>query len=103
VRKNINKLINNFWNKIVDTPRVEGKQKLIKFSLPPEKCKVCKVANAKWFNSLLKEYSCDECIPRGCSCRLKRKHNFFGLQIEDYEYILDKQGKELPCEDWKKI
>jgi len=103
VRKNINRLVNNFWNKIANDSSVEEKQKLLKFSLPPEKCKFCKTLNAKWYNSLLKEHSCDECIPRGCSCRLKKIRNSSGFHIEDYEYILDKQGKELPCENWQKM
>jgi hypothetical protein len=103
VRKNVNKLVNNFWDKIVDDLSLEEKQKLIKFCLPPEKCKICLSSNAKWYNSLLKEYACDECIPRGCSCRLKKIPNSSGLYVEDYEYVLDKHGKELPCEDWGKI
>jgi hypothetical protein len=102
VRKNINRLVNNFWGKIVDDLSPEEKDKLVKFSLPLEKCENC-ATNAKWFNSLLKEYSCDECVPRGCSCKLKKIPDRSGLNVEDYEYILDKHGRELPCEDWKKI
>jgi len=103
VNKNINRLINNFWNKIVDNLSVEEKEKTVKFNLPLEKCRICTVSNAKWFNTVLKEYACDTCVPRGCSCRLKRISNRTKLVIQDYEYMLDKNGRELPCEDWVKF
>lgn len=101
--KKINKLINNFWIKIVDDLSIDEKKKIVKFSLPLEKCKICSCSNAKWFNTLLKDYACDECVPRGCSCKLKKKPNRSGLNIQDYEYLLDKHGRELPCEDWIRI
>jgi len=103
VSKKINRLVNNFWDKIVDDLSTLETKKLVKFSLPPEKCKTCSCSNAKWFNTLLKEYACDGCVPRGCSCKLKKIYNRSGLNVQDYEYLSDKQGKELPCEDWIKI
>ena len=101
--KNINRLINNFWSKIVGSLSKDQKQKIVKFSAPAEKCNTCAIVNAKWFNSLSKEYACDNCIPRGCSCRLKKKSDRSGFNIQDYEYMMDKHGRELPCEDWSKF
>jgi len=103
VSKKINRLVNNFWGKIVDDLSLEEKGKIVKFSVPPEKCKICLCSDAKWFNTLLKDHACDDCVPRGCSCRLKKMSNRSGLYVEDYEYILDKHGREIPCEDWIKI
>lgn len=101
--KKINRLVNNFWGKNIDDLSTDEKKKIVKFSLPPEKCKTCLYSNAKWFNTILNDYACNECVPRGCSCKLKKIFNLSGLNVEDYEYILDKNGKELPCEDWVKI
>jgi hypothetical protein len=81
----------------------EKKDKIVKFSIPPIKCKTCEVLNAKWYNTLSNEYSCDECVPRGCSCRLQKKPDASGCKIDDYDYTLDKHKRELPCEDWTKI
>jgi hypothetical protein len=103
VRKKQNRETNNFWNKIVNNLTSEEKNKIVKFYAPSEKCRFCLIKNAKWINNLLKEYACDECIPRGCSCRLKKRTDRTGLHIEDYDYDLDKHGREKPCEDWKKI
>lgn len=101
--KNVNKLVNNFWEKIVDDLSSEEKKKLVKFKLPKEKCQYCGTLNASWYNILFKEYACDTCVPRGCSCKLKRKERTSGLHIQDYVYLTDKQGRELPCEDWSKL
>jgi hypothetical protein len=103
VSKKINRLVTDFWGKITEDLTPEEKQKLIKFSIPSEKCKTCLHANAKWYNSVLKEFACNDCVPTGCSCKLKKITHRSGLNVEDYEYILDKTGKELPCEDWVKI
>lgn len=101
--KKINRLVNNLWGKIVGDLSTDEKKKIVKFSLPSEKCKTCLYSNAKWFNVVLKEYACDDCVPRGCSCKLKKIYNRSGLRVEDYEYFVDKRNRELPCEDWIKI
>lgn len=66
-------------------------------------CGICEVSKAIWENSIIEEYCCNECVPRGCSCRLRkmRKNKFFS--IDNYTYTLGDDGEELPCEDWHKF
>ena len=66
-------------------------------------CGLCEVNKAVWENSIIEEYRCNECVPRGCSCRLRkiRKNNFF--LIDNYTYTIGDDGEELPCEDWHKF
>jgi hypothetical protein len=56
VSKKINRLVNNFWDKIVDDLSLEEKGKIVKFSVPPEKCKIflCIVINPVLKNPLKK-------------------------------------------------
>jgi hypothetical protein len=64
------------------------------------KCFYCEINDAIWENSMLKEYCCNDCVPRGCSCRLfqvKKRKKFL---IDNYSYQRDEFGNELPCEDW---
>jgi len=54
-------------------------------------------------------YACDDCVPRGCSCNMKLKE---GVEIveddcgnilnppEDYEQLLDDEGRMIPCCEW---
>lgn len=66
-------------------------------------CGICGVSKAIWENSIIEEYCCNQCVPRGCSCRLRKmKRNKF-FSIENYTYILGDDGEELPCEDWHKF
>jgi len=86
------------WNKIVNV----FDNKIVKFELPAEKCGYCSVNDATWKNTLVNDYTCDECVPRGCSCRLYKKTKRAAF-LAQYDYEKDKDGKELPCEDWEKL
>lgn len=57
-------------------------------------------------------YCCDDCVPRGCSCNLGLKEGveeIFDEQgcvanpPEDYDEILDEQGRKWPCCEWDRI
>jgi hypothetical protein len=64
------------------------------------KCIYCGTSDAQWENSILKEYCCNDCVPRGCSCRLYKIKNQKNFSIENFSYEKDEFGDELPCEDW---
>jgi hypothetical protein len=76
--------------------------KIIKFILPKSKCQTCGVKDAKWRHSYLFHYACDDCVPRGCSCRILKNSKRAAFLIQ-YEYKKDKRGKEYPCEDWDRF
>lgn len=63
-------------------------------------CFYCQSKPAIWENIMLKEYCCDDCVPRGCSCTLFKIKKNKKFSIENYYYMKDKFGQELPCEDW---
>jgi hypothetical protein len=67
------------------------------------KCMICGVNLAIWENSILKDYCCDECVPRGCSCRLRKIKKNKSFFVDNYTYTLGEDGQELPCEDWHKF
>jgi hypothetical protein len=95
--------LNKLWDNIVD---VFSSEKIIPFKPKKDKCGYCGVVNAKWKNTVVLDYACDDCVPRGCSCNLYKKNKKRSFVIEefgDYEYKTDKEGRELPCEDWERI
>lgn len=89
--------LNKLWDNIVD---VFSSDKITIFR---NKCGYCGVVNAKWKNTVVLDYACDDCVPRGCSCNLYKKNKKRSFVIEDYVYKTDNMGRELPCEDWEKI
>lgn len=95
--------LTKLWNGIVNVFSSSEKEKIIPFKLEPIKCDYCLVQIAKWKNTIITEYACDDCIPRGCSCRLYEKKKRNGFSIENYKYLTDKKGRELPCEEWENI
>jgi hypothetical protein len=76
-------------------------KKIIKFTI---KCNYCKVQIARWHNKQENDYACEECIPRGCGCRIyctvKNPRTF---KISNYDYFKGKDGRVLPCENWSKL
>jgi hypothetical protein len=93
--------VEKLWDNIKD---IFYPKNVLAFILPKPKCGYCGVQNAKWKNELVNDFACDECVPRGCSCHLYEKPNKRkSFSIEDYEYKTDKNGRELPCEDWTKL
>ena len=90
--------IKKIWNRIVNV--VDNK--IIKFKLPKTKCNGC-IKNAVWKNSISGVCCCDECVPRGCSCRLYKKVKRAVFFIDNYDYKKNKNKLEFPCEDWEKI
>lgn len=66
-------------------------------------CDFCDVKDAVWENSVIQEYRCGDCVPRGCSCRLVKTAKGRKFDVEEYKYKLDETGAELPCEDWHKF
>jgi|688.fasta_scaffold1554227_1 hypothetical protein len=67
-------------------------------------CSYCSLKNAVWINTIVEDYACDECIPRGCSCVMYPKDgNENNLSISNWDYKKDDEGNELPCEDWRKL
>jgi len=90
--------IKKIWNRIVDV--VDNK--IIKFKLPKIKCYGCP-QDAIWRNTISGVCYCNECVPRGCSCRLYKKAKRAVFLIGNYDYKKDRRGLELPCEDWDKI
>lgn len=68
---------------------------------PKVKCSYCVVCDARWVNTLVTDYACDECIPRGCSCRIYcTTEDGYDYNVDNWEYEKDSNGNELPCEDW---
>ena len=96
-------LIKTFWNNVFKVFNSEQKGKIVPFVLEDEKCSLCLTSKAIWSHIFLRQKACNDCVPRGCSCTLKKIKNRSGLEIEDYEYLLDKNGNEVPCKDWEKI
>ena len=92
-----------FWNRVSKKLSTEQKQKIVLLELPPQKCSYCGCLDIKWKNSVVFDYACDDCVPRGCSCNLYKKTNRLDFNIEDYCYELDENEKEIPCEDWYKL
>jgi len=86
------------WKKILDV----FDNKIVEFKTPTQKCSYCSVKNATWNNTIINDVTCDECVPRGCSCRLYKTGKRAAF-LAQYDYEKDKNGKELPCEDWEKI
>lgn len=91
-------IIEKAWSYIKDS--IDNK--IIKFILPKIKCEMCGVKNAKWKHNYLDNYVCDDCVPRGCSCKIVRNRKRTDF-LSQYEYKTDKRGRELPCEDWDKF
>jgi len=88
------------WDKIVNIVD----KKIIKVKFSRNKCTNCEVREAIWRNIFSTTvYACDECVPRGCSCRLYKKAKRAAFLIKQYDHQKDKFGKYLPCEDWEKI
>lgn len=90
----VGKIFNKFWGAFND-------KKIIKFT---RKCNYCKVQIARWVNRLEDDLCCDDCVPRGCSCRLflkNRKARIF--KVDNYDYKKDSKGRALPCENWEKL
>ena len=92
-----------FWNRIAKTLSKEQKEKIVPLELPPEKCSYCGSTEIIWKNSVVFDYACDECVPRGCSCNLYKKTDRLDFSLDDYSYELDENGNEIPCEDWYRI
>jgi len=94
---------NNIWEKVISSFYAANPKECRKIFKVRPICSICRVSKAIWENSIIEEYCCNECVPRGCSCRLRkiRKNKFF--LIENYTYMLDNDGEELPCEDWHKF
>jgi hypothetical protein len=93
-------LINRYWRKLSKDLDVDQQDKILPIKIETDKCDNCGSTEVKWKNTLLFIFACDECVPRGCSCRLKKikeRETFF---ISDYVYEEDSEGNELPCEDW---
>ena len=107
VRKNRIKssksLVRIFWKQVSKSFTDEQKQKVIPIDLPDLLCSFCNSKNVKWKNSLSFYYSCDECVPRGCSCNLYKLSERTDFSIDDYEYKLGDDNLEIPCEDWDRI
>jgi hypothetical protein len=90
-------VILNIWNKIVNTVD----KKVIKFVLPARKCIYCGLNFAIWKNSISNVVSCDDCVPRGCRCKIgKTKRAVF---LQNSEQKKDHKGRDVPCEDWYRI
>jgi hypothetical protein len=67
-------------------------------------CSYCKVQKPNWFNTLMFDYACDDCVPRGCSCRIYPKNGDENdCNTNNWDYMRDENGKYLPCEDWERI
>lgn len=99
IMNGIKNVVVSVWNKIFNA--VDHKIIRVKFS--KYKCSTCTVREAKWKNTFSALYACDECVPRGCSCRLYRKAKRAAFLIKQYDYQKDKKGKLLHCEDWIKL
>lgn len=67
-------------------------------------CNCCGIKKAVWFNSLMVEYACDECVPRCCSCQIYPKNgNENDYNADNWDYKKDENGEYIPCEDWERI
>jgi hypothetical protein len=92
----------SFLSKALNFVKASFDNKIINFVLLKTKCEICGVRDAKWKHSYLFNYACNDCVPRGCSCRLLKKTKRAAFLIQ-YEYRKDRNGKEYPCEDWNKL
>jgi hypothetical protein len=91
--------IKGLWDDILGS----FNNKIIKFKKPIIKCSFCEVKKATWKHSIVSDYVCDSCVPRGCSCTLYKKVKRATFLIADYDYQKDNQGNDLPCEEWEKL
>ena len=98
-----NNLIRIFWNKVSKSFSDDQKKKITPIVLPDFLCSFCNSKAVRWKNNISFYYSCDECVPRGCSCNLYKLSERIDFSIDDYEYKLGEDGLELPCEDWDRI
>lgn len=96
-------LVSKYWKKIIKVFTTEQKLKIVPIVLSDILCFYCGMSNVSWKNVLTFDYSCSECVPRGCSCRLYKASERNGFSVQDYKYELDEDGKELPCEDWERL
>lgn len=92
-----------FWKHIYKSFSEDQKDKVIPLKLPDLVCTFCNCKKVKWKNSILFYYSCDACVPRGCSCTLYKLSERTDFSIEDYDYKLGNDGLEIPCEEWERI
>lgn len=99
--KNKKSLIRKVWDRVIGT--FSETDNIIPFKTPKQKCTYCDAKPAKWKNTVYTDYTCDDCVPRGCSCKLYRNSRSSKILIRNYDYELDEQGRELPCEDWIKL
>ena len=96
----VNKKSNSKLEDIVDSYfDCNPKDKRNVFQKRP-KCFYCEVKDAVWENSILNEYCCNECVPRGCSCRLFKIKKSKLFSVSNYAYMRNEFYEELPCEDW---
>ena len=91
---NKNMLLRKVWDKIVNSILTDN---IIPFPKQTEKCMFC-AKQAKWKHSYLNEYTCDDCVPRNCSCTLYKRVKRASFLIRDYDYKRNKT-----CEDWNKL
>jgi hypothetical protein len=95
--------LTKLWDGIINAFYSSEKENIIPFKLEPEKCAYCLVQLAKWKNTMITEYACEDCVPRGCSCRLYKKNKRNSFSVQNYDYVKDEKGRELPCEEWEKF
>lgn len=89
-----NTLLRKVWNKIVKTIVSD---KIIFFPKQIRKCMFCNKP-AKWKHSYMNDYTCNDCVPRNCSCTLYNKSKRVSFIDKDYDYKRNKV-----CEDWNKM
>jgi hypothetical protein len=77
-----------------------------------KKCKCGKIATWLYMPAEEDWFCCDDCVPRGCSCNVDLKEEFFtdDLTQEKYdelckdennlEELFDDKGRQFPCCEW---
>ena len=96
-------LLKKLWRNLSKAFSSEQKSKITLIELQLDKCVYCDSTEVKWKNTVMFDYACEECVPRGCSCTLYKATKRRNFVLDDYKYTLDKDGKELPCEDWTQL
>lgn len=98
-----NYLVYKFWKKISKAFTKEQKEKIVPVEQSSFRCFYCGNKKVYWKNSTTNDLSCKDCVPRGCSCKLYKVSKRTNFSIDDYQYELDSDGLELPCEEWEKL
>ena len=66
-------------------------------------CHICHRRQAVWVYLPGTAQCCDQCVPRGCSCKAEPNDgNLANLDSDNWVQPVDAQGRKLPCCEWSR-